>query len=455
MNEKKSARLYSLDVFRGMTIALMITVNIPGSWEFIYAPFKHAEWHGCTPTDLVFPFFLFIVGASSAFSFSVFNYSLNFHSFYKVIQRTIMIFLVGFMLNNFPFFSHSLTSDSISTNILIVLFRIIIALTIFIAILWGEKSVFSQIDEYGNGTKNDWRKWIFTAVSYFIPILILILFLQALYNFDFFNRDFSKIRIMGVLQRIALAYGFGSIIILGFKHKMIPYIAAGILLIYWGIMWYFGGADPYGIETNVGRQIDIFILGSSHLWMGKGIPFDPEGVMSTLPSISTVLIGFLCGKYILDNLKSKSQWIIRFLLSGAILVITGLIWSKLFPINKPLWTSSYVVFTAGLAILLWTVLYFLIDKLKLHGFFSFFKVFGVNPLFAFALHVIWVKIISGIIKWTNPDDTTTNAYGWIYHNIFQNIGGNYLGSLLFAISHIIFFYFILLILYKRKIYIKL
>lgn len=455
MNEKKPNRLYSLDVFRGMTIALMITVNIPGSWEFIYAPFKHAEWHGCTPTDLVFPFFLFIVGASSAFSFSTFNYRLNFNSFYKVLQRTIMIFLVGFMLNNFPFFSHPLTSDSISTNVLIVLFRIIISLTIFIAILWGEKSVFSQIDEYGNGTKNDFKKWILTAISYFIPLFILILFLQALYNFDFFNKDFSKIRIMGVLQRIALAYGLGSIIILGFKHKILPYIAVGILLIYWGIMWYFGGSDPYGVETNVGRQIDMIILGSSHLWTGKGIPFDPEGVMSTLPAISTVLIGFLCGKYILDNLKSKSQWINRFVLTGAILVITGLIWGIFFPINKPLWTSSYVVYTAGLAILVWSALYFLIDILKLNRFFAFFKVFGVNPLFAFALHVIWVKIISGIIKWTNPDDTTTNAYGWIYHNIFQGIAGNYLGSLLFAIFHIIFFYFILLILYKRKIYIKL
>jgi len=143
------------------------------------------------------------------------------------------------------------------------------------------------------------------------------------------------------------------------------------------------------------------------------------------------------------------------LLAGAYLIIIGMIWDFAFPINKPLWTSSYVLYTGGLAILVLSFLYWVTDVLNYSKLFTFFKVFGVNPLFAFALHVIWVKVISGIIRWKLSDDETENAYGWIYHNIFQPIGGNYNGSLLFAIAHIIFFYLILLILYKRKIFIKI
>jgi len=276
-----------------------------------------------------------------------------------------------------------------------------------------------------------------------------------LYKFEFFNRDFSGIRIMGVLQRIALAYGFGALLILLFKHRYLPYITGAILLFYWFMMWYFGGSDPYSLEGNIGRQIDIYIFGESHLWMGKGIPFDPEGLFSTISSIGTVLIGFMTGKFILANKNKKNSWFIKFILAGVLLVIGGQVWGLVFPINKPLWTSSYVLYTSGLAILVLSFMYWLIDILKYKKAFAFFEVFGVNPLFAFSLHVIWVKIITGIIKWKIPDEETANAYGWIYNNIFQPIGGNYTGSLLFAITHIIFFYLILLIFYKKKIFIKI
>jgi predicted acyltransferase len=163
----------------------------------------------------------------------------------------------------------------------------------------------------------------------------------------------------------------------------------------------------------------------------------------------------MTGKFILANKNKKNSWFIKFILAGVLLVIGGQVWGLVFPINKPLWTSSYVLYTTGLAILVLSFMYWLIDILKYKKAFTFFEVFGVNPLFAFSLHVIWVKIITGIIKWKIPDEETANAYGWIYNNIFQPIGGNYTGSLLFAIAHIMFFYLILLILYKKKIFIKI
>lgn len=448
-------RLFSLDVFRGLTIALMITVNIPGSWEFIYSPLEHAEWHGCTPTDLVFPFFLFIVGVSTAFSFFRFNYVLTPESLYKIVERTFLIFTVGFMLNNFPFFSKELTGLNSMENIFQITIRIILGLIPFLGFIWIIKKVFSLSEGIIVGQKDTLLKALLFSGLLIFATLLLFYLPALLYRIEFYDKDYSVIRIMGVLQRIALAYGFGAIIILAFRKKYIPFIAVFILLLYWFIMWYFGGNDPYSLEGNVGRKIDIWLLGENHLWMGKGMPFDPEGIVSTLPSIGTVLIGFLSGRFIIENKGSNPGWLFKFLLAGAYLIIIGMIWDFAFPINKPLWTSSYVLYTGGLAILVLSLLYWLIDVLNSRKFFTFFKVFGVNPLFAFALHVIWVKIISGIIRWKLSEDETANAYGWLYHNIFQKLAGDHNGSLLFAVTHIIFFYLILLILFKKKIFIKI
>lgn len=450
-----NSRLFSLDVFRGMTIALMITVNIPGSWEYIYTPLKHAEWHGCTPTDLVFPFFLFIVGASIAFSFSKFNYKLSFGSVYKIIERTFLIFTVGFMLNNYPFFTNELSSATLTGSIIQIIYRICITMIPFLGFIWLIKQLFSKAGKFIPENKSNIAKIIYLFILLVLAGLLLYLLLSALYRIEFFNKDFSSIRIMGVLQRIALAYGFGAIIILLVRQKYIPFVAAIILFLYWFLSWYFGGNDPYSLESNIGRQIDIILLGESHLWTGKGIPFDPEGLFSTISSIGTVLIGFLTGKYILDNMNSKNPWLLKLVLSGILLVLAGQLWGLVFPINKPLWTSSYVLYTSGLAILVLTLMFWLIDMLNYKKLFTFFNVFGVNPLFAFSLHVIWVKIIGSIIKWEVAEGETTNAYAWIYSNVFQAIGGNYLGSLLFAVTHIGFFYFILLILYRKKIFIKI
>jgi predicted acyltransferase len=364
-----SQRYLALDVFRGMTIATMILVNNPGSWSYIYAPLEHSKWHGCTPTDLVFPFFLFIVGASMFFSFSKYNSSLDGKSLLKVLKRTALIFLIGLFLNSFP-------------------------------------------------------QWL---------------------------TDYSKLRIMGVLQRIALAYGIGAVIVLAFNKKYLPYIAASILLIYWGILYFLGGSDPYSLAGNIAPKFDSLILGQSHLYKGFGITFDPEGLMSTLPSIATVIIGYMAGGLISRTEKSRIP--LNLLICGAAGVVIGLVWSLVFPINKPLWTSSYVIYTAGMACIILAILIWIIDLKGYKKWTSFFVVFGMNPLFIFALSGIWARILGRIIK-IHQGDSVVTGYNWLYLNIFKPIAGNINGSLLFALAHIVVFWFICRVLYKRKIFIK-
>jgi len=362
-------RYLALDVFRGMTIATMITVNNPGSWSHIYAPLKHSEWHGCTPTDLVFPFFLFIVGVSMFFSFSKNNSTLNSKSLLKVLKRTAFIFIIGLFLNSFP-------------------------------------------------------QW---------------------------QTDFSKLRIMGVLQRIALAYGIGALIVLSFNKKYLPYITVSILLIYWGILYFFGGAEPYSLNNNLAPKIDSFLIGEAHLYKGFGIPFDPEGLLSTFPSISTVILGFIIGGLI--SRLERTRIPIFLLLYGIAGLIIGITWGQFFPINKPLWTSSYVIYTAGWACIIMAFLIWIIDLKGYTKLTSFFVVFGMNPLFIFALAGVWARILTKLIK-IHQNDTVITGYNWLYQNIFLPLAGELNGSLLFALSHIAVFWLICFILFKKRIFIK-
>jgi predicted acyltransferase len=352
-----------------MTIATMILVNNPGSWSHIYAPLKHSEWHGCTPTDLVFPFFLFIVGMSMFFSFAKYGSTLNSGSFIRILKRTSLIFLIGLFLNSFP-------------------------------------------------------QW------------------QA---------DYSKLRIMGVLQRIAIAYGIGSLIVLSANKKWLPYIALSILLVYWGLLYFLGGSDPYSLAGNIAPHFDSAIIGENHLYKGFGLPFDPEGLLSTIPAISTVIIGFLAGELISRTDKLKIP--LYLLLIGAGGIVLGAVWGIFFPLNKPLWTSSYVVYTAGWACVIMALLIWIIDIKGYSGWASFFVVFGMNSLFIFALSGIWARILLRIIK-INENGTLVSGYNWLYQKIFQPLAGDINGSLLFALSHILVFWFICYVLYKRRIFIK-
>ncbi len=370
-----TTRYLALDVFRGMTIAFMILVNTPGSWQYVYAPLLHAEWHGCTPTDLVFPFFLFVVGVSMFFSFSKYSDGLNKDSLVKVLRRTLLIFLIGLFINSFP-------------------------------------------------------QWM---------------------------TDYSQLRIMGVLQRIAVAYGLAAIIVLSFSRKWIIISTGIILFLYWALLYLFGGNDPYSLTGNLVLRVDQFILGADHLYKGfryngEPIAFDPEGLLSSLPAVASVLAGYLVGLLIKKAEKNKVPLLLLGL--GAIFTVVGLIWGLVFPINKPLWTSSYVVYTSGLAAILFGVLIYLIDIKSYKSWTSFFVVFGMNPLFIFALSGIWARSMWMLFRIENSEGNMISASGWLFQHVFLPLAGNLNGSLLYAITHVVFFWLIGYVLYKRKIFIK-
>jgi predicted acyltransferase len=364
-------RYLALDVLRGITIASMITVNSPGSGSHIFAPLEHSKWHGCTPTDLVFPFFLFVVGVSMFFSFSKYNNSLNKDSLIRIGKRTFLIFAIGLFLHSFP-------------------------------------------------------QWM---------------------------TDYSRLRILGVLQRIAIAYGIGSLIVLAVQRKYLPYVGGAILLLYWGILYYFGGSDPYSLAENAAIPFDKAILGESHLYKGFGIPFDPEGLLSTIPAIVTVMIGYMTGSIIKQTEKLKVPRTLA--IYGIAGVVAGYIWSLLLPLNKPLWTSSYVLYAAGWALLVLAILIWIIDLKGYTGWTSFFVVFGMNPLFIFALSGLYGRSIMRFIHVRKEDGTIINGYSWLYQNVFEPLSSNpKISSLLFALFHLALFWLIGLVLYKKRIFIK-
>ena len=368
---KNTQRLLSLDAFRGLTIAGMILVNTPGSWSYLYAPLAHADWHGCTPTDLVFPFFLFIVGVSMWFSFKKYQHQLNQELGLKILKRALILFVIGLLLRAFPF------------------------------------------------TSLDW----------------------------------ANFRILGVLQRIALAFGLAAFICLLLRDtKKLLLFSTVLLLLYWWLLYAFGGAEPYSLETNAVRQLDIWLLGESHLWQGKGIPFDPEGLLSTLPAVVSVILGYLTGEMI--GLMKRENLLQRMMVLGAVAMIIGWIWSFAFPINKSIWTSSYVLWTTGIALLLLALFIWVIDLKAYKKWASPLLVFGTNSLFAYVLSMVWVKLLFKI-ECTNPAGETVDAYQGLYENIMVPIAGNLNGSLLFALAHIIFFWAILWVLYRKRIFIKI
>lgn len=366
-----SKRLISLDALRGMTISLMILVNTPGSWAYVYSPLRHAEWNGCTPTDLVFPFFLFIVGVSVWFSFEKYQTKISKVTILKILKRTVIIFFIGLILNLFPFF------------------------------------------------------------------------------------DFSKVRIMGVLQRIAIAYGVGSILCLSFKRDKLLIVLGIILLGYWALLYFGSELDPYSLKENIVRKFDLFLFGDKHIYKGFGIPFDPEGLLSAIPAVGTVIIGYLVGQAI----SVESTVLIKLkklLIYGVLLVILGAIWGLIFPINKALWTSSYVLYTAGLGILFLAFLIFVIDFKGYNIWAKPFIHFGTNPLFIFVFSGIYVKTISYLIIIPVQDSNVKiSAYKFLFDDVFSSIAGNMNGSLLFALSHIIVYWAICFLLYKNRIFIKI
>jgi predicted acyltransferase len=264
--------------------------------------------------------------------------------------------------------------------------------------------------------------------------------------------DYSKLRIMGVLQRIALAYGLAALLVLSFSKKQLLFRGGIILLLYWFLVAYNNGTDPYSLANNPASPFDTVLLGVAHLYKGFGIPFDPEGIFSTFPAIVTVVIGYLVGSVIKETEKAKVP--VKLALFGLAGVVLGWIWGLYFPICKPMWTSSYVLYTAGWASIVLAVLIWIIDLKGYSKWTSFFVVFGVNPLFIFAFSGLWARILGRMVHVTGADGKVVSGSSWLYNEVFQPLAGNLNGSLLYAISHVILFWMLGYILYKKKIFIK-
>lgn len=376
-------RYYSLDVFRGATVCLMILVNNPGSWGHIYPPLAHAPWHGLTPTDLVFPFFLFAVGNAMSFVMPKLEAGGNAAFWKKVIKRTLLIFLIGLFLNWWPFSR------------------------------WEDGELVL-------------RGWV-----------------------DAKNPE-SGVRILGVLQRIAICYFFASVIVYYLKLRGAFITGLILLLFYWVICFLGNPSDPYSITGWYGNTIDRAILHLPHMYKGEGVPFDPEGILSTLPAITQVIMGYMVGHYIQKKGKNF-EMLSNLFVAGVVMLVTGFCWDMVFPINKKIWTSSYVIYTTGLGILTIALMIYLIEFKSYKGWPTrFFDVFGKNALFVFALSAFLPKGL-GLIRLGNG----VNPWNWMYKKVFVNIPGDpRIGSLLFALFIITFMWLICWWLDKKKIYVK-
>jgi predicted acyltransferase len=336
MSSTKSERLLSLDVFRGITIAGMILVNNPGSWSNIYPPLRHAEWHGCTPTDLIFPFFLFIVGVAITFALTKRKERGDdqIKIMLQVFKRSAILFLLGLIMAGFPYF------------------------------------------------------------------------------------DLANIRIPGVLQRIAVVYLITSFIFLKFNVQYQTIITFLFLIMYWIMMTLVPvpGVGYANLEptTNLAAWLDNFLL-SGHLWSYTKV-WDPEGILSTLPAISTALLGVLTGHLLKSN-KDKTTKTVWMLIAGNILLVVGYIWDGWFPMNKSIWTSSYVVYTAGLALNFLAVCYWFIDVLGYKKWATPFVVYGLNAITVFFLSGIVAKLMY-LIKITNAEGNEVSIKTVIYQNLF-------------------------------------
>lgn len=366
-------RYQAIDFFRGLTIALMIIVNTAGSWVYIYPPLRHADWHGCTPTDLVFPSFMFIIGCSMWFSFEKYGRQWNSELGWKILNRTAALFLIGLLLNQYPF--------------------------------WGK--------EIGH-----WR-------------------------------------IFGVPQRLGLGYGFAALLVLFLNRKWLIGVSAALLLLYWGLLnWFpFAGGDPYAAETNAVLRLDRWLIGDNHLYKGEGFPFDPEGLLSTIPSIVTVVLGWLSAELLSKRTLQRDLAVRDLLLFGVVLGVVGLAWDLVFPINKKLWTSSYVLYVGGLDMIILAFSVWLFDIAQVKTGTKFFTIFGSNALFAYifseVLVITWSSIewVSNGVKW--------NVQSWIYQHIFVPIDPHELGSFLFALVYMLVCWLACYVLYRRKIFFRL
>jgi predicted acyltransferase len=365
-----TGRMLSLDAFRGMTIAGMILVNNPGSWEHIYSPLEHAAWHGWTPTDLVFPFFLFIVGVSITLALGrrAETTGSKRDLYVKIVRRTLIIFALGLALTAFP------------------------------------------------------------------------------YN------DAAGFRIPGVLQRIAVCYLFASVIFLNTRWRAQAAVAAALLLAYWAAMKLIPapgfGAGNLEMEGNLAAYVDRSVLGH-HTWKPL---YDPEGILSTVPAIATTLAGVLTG-HLLRTRREPMEKAAAMFVAGAACVVAGWVWNYWFPVNKALWTSSYVLLTAGFALQTLAVCYWLIDIKGYRAWAKPFLVFGSNALALYFFSEAFVRVVD-YRSFKTADGGETNLLALIYDRVFAPLASPVNASLMFAVCTVLFWLCVMWILYRRRVFIK-
>ncbi len=388
-------RFYSLDVFRGATVALMILVNNPGSWGHIYTPLEHAPWHGVTPTDLVFPFFLFAVGNAMAFVLPKLEAAGENFFWKKIIQRTVLIFLIGLFLNWFPF------------------------------IKWQDGHLVG-------------KPWAYITA----------------------DGKAAGVRIFGVLQRIAICYFLASLLAHYGKQKGAFVVSAFLLLAYWFVCVAANAADPFSLTGWFGTKIDLDILGEAHIYKGEGLSFDPEGLMSITGAVVEVVFGYLAGSYIIQKGKTP-EMVNGLFVTGCVLIFTGYCWDMVFPINKKIWTSSYTVYTTGLALLILATMIYCIEFKGWKGKWSrFCDVFGKNALFIFAMSGILprllalIQIPAGVTADGKPNFLT--PFAWFYEHACKPIlpAEPRVGSLIYALCFITMMWSFAWLLDKKKIYIR-
>jgi predicted acyltransferase len=353
-----TTRLESLDVFRGLTMAAMVIVNNPGDWDHVYRPLLHAEWHGWTPTDLIFPFFLFIVGITLTLSRSHTSWA-------RLLRRTVLLVGLGLVLGAVPFF---------------------------------------QIE---------------------------------------------RMRIPGVLQRIGICYFVAAIILRRTSSvAALLAIASALTLGYWALlMWVPPGAGDLSPAGNLGARVDRALLGG-HLWKSD---FDPEGLLSTIPAVATTLLGAVTG-ILMRSASSPRRTVVRLLAGGACAIVIGLLWNMAFPINKSLWTSSYVFFTAGMAAMILAVCYAAVDAWPS----TLSRVVG-RPLIVLGTNAILLYVLSSLtarlLDAVRIGGVTAKVR--LYDGWFAPIASPINASLLFAITNLAVLFIVLLPLYRRRVFLKL
>ena len=357
-------REISLDIFRGLSVAAMILVNTPGSWSHIYAPLQHSVWHGLTPTDLVFPFFLFAVGNSMYFSFK--NTGTDSKTLIRVLKRTLILFGIGLTLNAYPF-----------------------------------------------------------------------------------QNDIESLRIMGVLQRIALCYFIAAILIMTCGYRTLAFMTVGISLGYWFLI----GTDLGSLElhSNLVATIDLKLLGATHMYQGYGSPFDPEGLLSTIGATVNVLLGYITATR-LSNYKNHADKVKDVMKLAVITLLAGLLWSMVLPINKPLWSSSYALVSSALAQFTLVLIMVTQNNSRIFSVNKALKIYGSNPLFIYVLAWVYASTLSTVLFVKhNGASISVNELAFTLLNIALP---SKTASLFYAVIAVMVFYMISLWLYNRKIFIK-